>query len=228
MPTADRTPSNAVANGLQQEIVRAFPGQKLRAHSALLMLSGGLDSVALLVNILQETNQTLHAHHIEIQNFENRRQAENDALHRILAYCREHYRPFSFTTSVSEFPLGLGGGYDLTLALFTAARVHTALARVVDIVYTGHVAPSEAEILEGAAVFNACYISKRFKPLWLRPLAHLKKADVYRSIPRELAEMTWSCRKPVNDDKAYKPCGNCHACRSLAQVASLLENQMRG
>jgi 7-cyano-7-deazaguanine synthase in queuosine biosynthesis len=214
-----------VANGLQKELDRAFPGQSSRSHSALLMLSGGLDSVALLANILQETSQTVHAHHIEIQNFEDRRQAENDALHRILAYCREHYRPFTFTTSVSEFPLGLGGGYDLTLALFTAARVHTALGRVVDIVYTGHIAPSRAEIVEGAAVFNACYINKRCKPVWLRPLAHVKKADIYQSIPLELAEMTWSCRKPVYRGSSYEACGSCHACRSRAQVSALLSAQ---
>jgi 7-cyano-7-deazaguanine synthase in queuosine biosynthesis len=186
------------------------------------MLSGGLDSVALLVNLLEETDQRLHAHHIQIQNYERRSQAEGHALERILAYCRAHYRPFAYTTSGSDFPLGRGGGYDLTLALFTAARVHTALASVVDIVYTGHIAPSRVEILEGAAVFNACYINKRFKPLWLRPLAHLKKADIYRSIPRELAEMTWSCRKPVHREEGYVPCGACHACKSRARAVGWL------
>ncbi len=148
-------------------------------YSGLVMFSGGLDSVALLANLLQETDQALHVHHIEIQNYENRAQAENDAVRRTLAHFRQHYREFSYSSSKSEFPLGRGGGFDLTLVLFTAARVHTALGRVVDIVYTGHIAPTQAEILEGSAVFNACYINKRFKPKWLRPLAHLKKRDIY-------------------------------------------------
>jgi 7-cyano-7-deazaguanine synthase in queuosine biosynthesis len=186
------------------------------------MLSGGLDSVALLANVLAETNQRLHVHHIEIQNYEARQHAENDALQPVLAYLRQHYREFSYSTSKSEFPLGKGGGYDITLVLFTAARVHTALARVVEVVYTGHIAPNRPEILEASAVFNACYINKRFKPAWLWPLAHLKKIDIYRSIPRELAEMTWSCRRPVPVADSFRPCGQCHACRSRAEVERLL------
>jgi 7-cyano-7-deazaguanine synthase in queuosine biosynthesis len=211
-----------VANALKREIGRALPGVKRRTHSALLMLSGGLDSVALLANVLSETDQRVHVHHIEIQNFEDRRDVENQALEGILAYLRQHYRPFAYSTSTSEFPLGKGGGFDLTLVLFTAARVHTALASVVDIVYTGHIAPNRPEILEGSAVFNACYINKRFKPVWLWPLARLKKTEIYESIPRELADLTWSCRKPVREGDSFRPCGTCHACRSREEVDRLL------
>jgi hypothetical protein len=213
--------SRAVANALQQEVRRALPAASSRRYSALLMLSGGLDSVSLLANILEETDHSLHTHHIEIQNYENRLQAENEALQAVLAYCRERYRAFSFSTSKSEFPLGRGGGFDLTLVLFTAARVHTALGRVIDIVYTGHIAPTRPEILEGSAVFNACYINKRFKPVWLRPLDRLKKIDIYDSIPQELAELTWSCRRPVYQGDSYRPCGQCHTCRSMAEVFRL-------
>jgi 7-cyano-7-deazaguanine synthase in queuosine biosynthesis len=186
------------------------------------MLSGGLDSVALLANLLQQTDQRLHVHHIKLQNYENRSEIENRAIDRILAYSREHYRPFSYSTSGSDFPLGKGGGYDLTLVLFTAARVHTALGRTVDIVWTGHISPTRAEIIEGSAVFNACHINKRFKPMWLWPLAHLKKIDIYDSIPRELADLTWSCRRPVAEAERYTPCGQCHACRSRAEVGRIL------
>jgi hypothetical protein len=207
-----------VADGLFRTLDRAFPQGSRRVYSGLVMFSGGLDSVALLANLLQETDQTLHAHHIEIENYENRARAENDAVRRTLAYFRQHYREFSYSSSKSEFPLGRGGGFDLTLVLFTAARVHTALGRVVDIVYTGHIAPTQAEVLEGSAVFNACYINKRFKPKWLRPLAHLQKRDIYESIPRELADLAWSCRRPVYSCEGYKPCGRCHTCRSLAGI----------
>ena len=209
-----------VTNALRKTLNRAFPSRSGRVYSGLLMFSGGLDSVALLANLLQETEQSLHVHHIEIQNYENRAQAENDAVRETLAYFREHYRTFSYSSSKSEFPLGRGGGFDLTLVLFTAARVHTALGRVVDIVYTGHIAPTQAEILEGSAVFNACYINKRFKPKWLRPLAYLRKRDIYGSIPRELADLAWSCRRPVYTDEGYDPCGRCHTCRSLAGLST--------
>lgn len=216
----NHTHNRTVANALHKAIRTAFPSSGTRTPAGLLMLSGGLDSVALLVTILEQTEQRLHVHHIELQNFENRAQVENEAVQRVLAYCRAHYRSFDFSTSRSEFPLGMGGGFDLTLVLFTAARVHTALGRVVDIVYTGHISPTRAEVLEGSAVFNACYINKRFKPTWLRPLAGLKKRDIYESVPRELAEMTWSCRKPVFVGDQIQPCGRCHTCKSLAGIAT--------
>jgi len=222
MSTAQPSSNSAVANALKREVRRALPATSPRRHSALLMLSGGLDSVALLANVLAETEHRLHVHHIEIQNFENRRQVENEAVDLVLAYLRQHYRPFSYSSSRSEFPLGKGGGFDLTLVLFTAARVHTALASILDIVYTGHIAPNRPEILEGSAVYNACYINKRFKPVWLWPLARLKKIDIYQSIPEELAELTWSCRKPVREFDAFRPCGQCHACSSRAEVDRLM------
>jgi hypothetical protein len=213
--------NRSVANAIKGEVRRALPGSGPRRHSALLMLSGGLDSVALLANVLTETDQRLHVHHIEIQNYENRLEVENEAVAAVLAYFREHYRAFSYSTSRSEFPLGKGGGFDLTLVLFTAARVHTALGSIVDVVYTGHIAPTRAEIVEGSAVFNACYINKRFKPVWLWPLARMRKTDIYESIPGQLAELTWSCRTPVQVAGGYQPCGECHACRSRAEVAGI-------
>jgi hypothetical protein len=218
--TATQSKNRVVADALHKTLRRAFPSVSGRVYSGLLMFSGGLDSVALLANLLQETEQSLHVHHIEIQNYENRAQAENDAVRRTLAYFHQHYREFSCSFSKSEFPLGRGGGFDLTLVLFAAARVHTALGRVVDIVYTGHIAPTQAEILESSAVFNACYINKRFKPKWLRPLAHLRKRDIYESIPRELADLAWSCRRPVYTGEGYEPCGRCHTCRSLVGVSA--------
>ncbi len=228
MATPTPPGSRAVANALKREVRKALPCTKQRRHSALLMLSGGLDSVALLANVLAETDQRLHVHHIEIQNFEDRRDVENQALEGVLAYLRKHHRPFSYSTSKSEFPLGKGGGFDLTLVLFMAARVHTALATVVDLVYTGHIAPNRPEILEGSAVFNACYINKRFKPVWLWPLARLKKIEIYESIPQELADLTWSCRKPVREGDAFRPCGMCHACRSRDEVSRLLAARSKG
>jgi 7-cyano-7-deazaguanine synthase in queuosine biosynthesis len=222
MSAGNRPDNRTVAKALHRALHKAFPSRSSRKLSSLLMLSGGLDSVALLVNILEETDQWLHAHHIEIHNFENRVEAENDAMQQTLAYCRKHYRQFSLSTSTSEFPLGMGGGFDLTLVLFTAARVNTALGRVIDIVYTGHISPTRSEVQEGTAVFDACYTTKRHKPKWLRPLAQLKKVDIYESIPRELAEMTWSCRKPAYSGSAYEPCGKCHTCKSLAEAYKIL------
>jgi hypothetical protein len=90
------------------------------------MLSGGLDSVPLLVNLLQETRDEIHAHHIELHTFEERDLAEADAILGILPSCREHYRRFNYIcawyVNSAEW-----SGLNITLAIFFAARLHVAM-----------------------------------------------------------------------------------------------------
>jgi 7-cyano-7-deazaguanine synthase in queuosine biosynthesis len=196
-----------------------------RPLRCIVMLSGGLDSVALLANLLSATPHHVHAHHIEIDNFERRALPENDALARVLSYLRVHHRAFDYSASASSFPIGKGGGYDLTLSLFVAARLCTALGGNIDAVFTGHRDTNFKILSEGAAVFHACFIQKRTHPQWVRPLASMPKGDIAASIPPALARLSWSCRKPRDLDPpppapapAYAPCGVCHACRELATL----------
>jgi hypothetical protein len=198
---------------------------------AVLMFSGGLDSVALLGSVLEHTQQDLHVHHIEIRNFENRHEAENRSIDEVMAFCEKAYRPFTYTSSVSEFNIGMGGGTDLMLSMFVAARLTVALGSQVDIVYTGHIISPFWELSEGAAVFNACFINRRFKPEWLTPLKHIdgafadRKIDIFEAIPRELAEHTWSCRKPVKHGSDYQACDQCHACKARATLAATIADR---
>ncbi|MFX0139568.1 MAG: 7-cyano-7-deazaguanine synthase [Candidatus Hodarchaeota archaeon] len=74
------------------------------------------------------------------------------------------------------------------------------------------------DIIVETAVYNACYINRQHKPVLLRPLIFLKKIDVYESIPKELAEMTWSCRRPIYKGNTYEICGKCHACKSREEI----------
>lgn len=185
---------------------------------AIVMYSGGLDSVALLANILQHTNQKVHVHHIDIANFENRTQAERDACRETVVWLRRNYRDFEYSTSSNTFNIGKGGGLDLTLSMFVAGRLTIALGNIHNIVYTGHIDPAQWEITEGAAVFNALFMDRIGKPEWLRPLARMSKQDIYNSIPAELAELTWSCRRPVYENDKYIACGTCHTCKSLKDI----------
>lgn len=186
-------------------------------HSALVMYSGGLDSLSLLFNLLMATELDIHVHHVEILNFENRADVETQAIARQLDVLRAGCRPFEYTTSRHEFMLGKGGGVDTVLNLFTAARVHTASGGKFWTIWTGHITPPEWEIIEGAAVLNAMFINKRMRPYWMRPLRRLQKPDILVSLPPELADLAWSCRTPVaTGDGRYDPCGACHACTSMA------------
>ncbi|MSO93219.1 MAG: hypothetical protein EXQ86_07445 [Rhodospirillales bacterium] len=216
--------NRAMAAALQKCLEKTFAGRPPANVRTIVMLSGGLDSIALLGTVLKETNHAVHAHHIEIVNFENRCKVEKRSVANALKYIRKHYRPFDYSESRSEFNVGKGGGTDLQLSLFTAFRLCTALGGNIDLVMTGHITPPFWELSEGAAVFHAGFIHKRRKPEWVWPLkflasAHVqKKLDIYESIPEELAETAWSCRKPVVKKSKFLPCGQCFACKSMIEI----------
>ena len=213
--------NTGVKEALYHSMERAFLPK--RAIKSLIMLSGGLDSVALLASVLAHTDHEVHAHHIEIRNSENRAEIENQTLARVLPYMREHYRPFTYSTSTFELMMGMGGGLDMTLATFMAARVTVAEGTFQDLVMTGHVNPGQHEYNEAAAVFAASFLNHRYKPIWIVPLSKVSKFDIYNAIPPELAEMTWSCRTPKFDGKTYTPCSACHACDTRAKLMQDVE-----
>lgn len=220
-----------VASALEKSLLGARTRHNRKNIRSLVMYSGGLDSVALLANVLAETDHHVHVHHIDIVNREGRSAVENIAVKKTLNYIRREYRAFEYSSSRNEFNIGLGGGTDLQLTLFTAGRLTTALEGLVDIVFTGHIQPPFWELSEGAAVLNAIFIQRKQKPEWLWPLSKIdgpfdmRKVHIWESIPPELAEMTWSCRRPVTVDEDTKACNDCHACSSRANLNKQLESR---
>jgi len=67
------------------------------------MFSGGLDSTAMLVKLLEETKEELRVHHIRMVNKEGRDGAEQAAVERIVGWCRDRYRPFRYSESALDF-----------------------------------------------------------------------------------------------------------------------------
>src|SRR4029079_12007794 len=71
--------------------------------STLVMFSGGLDSTAMLVKLLTESEDELRVHHIRMANREGRDGAEQRAVESIVAWCRDRYRPFRYSESGLDF-----------------------------------------------------------------------------------------------------------------------------
>ena len=205
------------------------------AHVALLY-SGGLDSVSLLANLLTTTEHEIHAHHIVLDNGERRAGAESLAVAASFAWCREHLRAFDDSESGHTFPIGGGGGgWDTTLTMFYAARLTRALPQwPVDLIISGHIRSGFRELSEGQAVFSAALQSRRRRaPDWARPLAWLtatnqpeRKADIATSIPADLADRAWWCRRPVADGDDWHPCAACHACRSMTAADDIIADRV--
>ena len=219
-PDRPNWPDNrAVADALASTLESIEIDRSENKPKTLVMLSGGIDSVAVLVNLLTETDHIVHAHHIELGNRDNRQQAENDAVADVVDFCWQHYRDFSFSTSKSDFKL-TQRGYDLIFTMFHAGLVSISSAPGYDFVMTGHFQTKKIRAGYGQQMLDSCFLRESARPSWVRPLDALPhekhvKIDIYRSVPDELAALSWSCRKPVTIEGELTPCGRCYACINL-------------
>lgn len=189
--------------------------------TTLAMFSGGLDSTAMLVQLLEETADELRVHHIRMSNREQRADAEQAAVEGIVRWCRGRHRPFRYSESALDFTELTAIPIDYLCIAFVACQVAidtpncnriavAALARDTDI---------ENRSARQRRVFDALYECYRARKLgepevqWIYPVYRSTKAELAARLPRELVELTWSCRRPVRESNgAFRPCGACKAC----------------
>jgi 7-cyano-7-deazaguanine synthase in queuosine biosynthesis len=198
--------------------------------ATLVMFSGGLDSTAMLVQLLTGTRDELRVHHIRMANREGREGAEQQAVESIVAYCRRHYRPFRYSESGLDFRSLEAIPIDYLSIAYVACQVAidtpgcnriavATLARDTDIVNRS---------ARQRRVFDAMYECYRARKLgepsveWIAPVYEMSKAGVAASLPAELAALTWSCRRPVAAGGGWRACGACKAC--LARQGISAEN----
>jgi 7-cyano-7-deazaguanine synthase in queuosine biosynthesis len=188
--------------------------------TTLVMYSGGLDSTAMLVKLLAETEDELRVHHIRMVNREARAQAEQSAVERIVAWCRDRYRPFRYSESGLDFAALEAIPIDYLCIAFVACQVAidtprcnriavAALARDTDI---------ENRSARQRRVFDTLYDCYRARKLgepevqWIYPVYHATKQELAAALPPELVRLTWSCRRPVREGEGWRACGACKAC----------------
>ena len=186
-----------------------------RVMTTLVMFSGGLDSTAMLLKLLAETQDELRVHHIRMANREARAAAEQTAVERIVGWCRERYRPFRYSESALDFTALEAIPIDYLSIAFVACQVAidtpgcnriavAALSRDTDI---------ENRSARQRRVFDALYDCYRARKLgeprvdWIYPVYHATKRELAARLPRELLELTWSCRRPVREGAAWRACG---------------------
>src|SRR2546425_468450 len=188
------------------------------------MLSGGLDSTAMLVKLLGETRDELRVHHIRMTNREDRADAEQSAVERIVAWCREHYPPFCYSESGLDFAELEAIPIDYLSIAFVACQVAIDTPRCDRIAVAALTRDTDIENRSARQrrVFEALYECYRARKLgepevqWIYPVYHSTKAELAAALPPPLVELTWSCRRPVRrveqDGERWQPCGACKAC----------------
>jgi 7-cyano-7-deazaguanine synthase in queuosine biosynthesis len=187
--------------------------------TTLAMFSGGVDSTAMLVKLLAGSDDELRVHHIHMANQERRDSAERRAVDAILAYCRRHYRPFRTSESGLDFRALEAIPIDYLSIAFVACQVAIDTPRCTRIAVGSLAADTDIEnrSLRQRRVFDemyACYRARKLgepKVEWIYPVYDQPKSALVAALPKELLDLTWSCRRPLEGGQA---CVGCKACRA--------------
>lgn len=201
------------------------PAYKLKDNKkrTLVMFSGGIDSTAALWHVLHNPDQygEVLVHHIHIKNLEARWRAEALAVRDVLSYMRKN-APTKFSYSESEITVPHFGNkfmYDVEAMGFITGYMTSRDPGITKVVIAATATDFEmgvdGSVMRGKRMHNAYHPdeedhSKRIKEY---PHSHLTKEQVYKTMPLDLAVLTWSCRTPHYADGKPIECGRCKTCK---------------
>jgi 7-cyano-7-deazaguanine synthase in queuosine biosynthesis len=196
----------------------------------LLNFSGGLDSTYCLWKWLTDNpNETLVVHHCNLMNNQNRYELEQQATHNILKWLVDNkltnfeyiettydIRQIKYRSLDSQVIAFINGTMlispkykDLTHTIMCGPK--DEYERLGNILQRGH---KDNELIRNIPVISYIKNQKRnqLQPIYM--VAHMTKTEIYNATPKELRDLSWSCRTP----KDNKPCHKCHTCKQLRQV----------
>jgi hypothetical protein len=215
------------------------------------LLSGGLDSTAMCWHLLTRTDYPLHIHHFELdyhteQNGGHRTGCERMAVRNVVAWLRDHCRPFA--SSESRVTLQIDGfprhpNDHLWIAFMGFNLLNKGLGEVLA---TGRIATDcnaggTPRLRSAHAVFRLLSDDpsvREWVPLgaegraekvrfeWVCPIISWTKAEAMMRVPAELLGLTVTCRRPRVVEGAIIECGECRSCRRKAQARACVEAGM--
>lgn len=195
--------------------------------NALLMWSGGIDSTYLLWRMMTE-GKRIRVHHVHLDSFQKRREAEAKAVDRMLGWFKANGLD-NFEYTESHFGWGTLP-YKVRDVHIWAFIVGCIAAREPNI--TTVLQPWRAderpisEVRRGDPVMKLIRRIYREIPYQVcgryieqaEPCLDKTREDFMREMPRELLEMCWWCRTPKNG----RPCHTCETCPTVdALIAKL-------
>lgn len=190
--------------------------------SALLLYSGGIDSVQALYARAKAGLPT-RVHHVVLLNWERRAQYEKAAVRATLAWIERRF-PGMVEYTESGFDYG-----DLRYIV----RDHNVWGLFAGIILTD---PKNAHITQLIRTFHRDSVKggiesahgKAAEVAWRRsipasrdvefiyPQADMTKGDIMGAIPKSLLALTWYCRRP----RGGRPCHECHTCKQVDAVVA--------
>lgn len=203
---------------------RAGGGPVQQAHPpALLMYSGGLDSVQALYARCVVGLPT-RTHHVRLKNWNGRSVFEQKAVTDTLAWLRRRFPKVSIEHTTSTFDYGDlryivkdHNVWGLMAGIILADPKNDHITRVVrtfhrDSVVGGLESPAGRPAEHAWRTPIDHLTGRRAEPVeFLYPQLGMSKADIVAALPPDLMRLCWYCRIP----KHGRPCHECHTCRQV-------------
>lgn len=184
----------------------------------LLMFSGGLDSTGVFWQLIQE-DHSLHVHHLYLVNKENRAKAEDKAVKDIVEYMKQ-IRRFSYSESFHEYPSYNGSFlWDSDIFSFMAGAICLSMKSIEKVA----IGMTKSDINGGLSLrverANKIFDAFNTNAKKIYPLIELTKKQVYEMLPKDLINLSWSCRTPIYEGNDIRKCGRCKTCRELNKIS---------
>lgn len=184
----------------------------VKTDTALLLLSGGLDST-LCLHQRVEAGLPTRTHHVRLTNHEGRQDLEDRAVESILDWFGasiEHTRSEVDWGTLRWIPA------DLYLwAYWAAAILSSPREKHIDTL----IIPRHQDAFRTAAaaehsdrVYTETIERMAGRTVRLEyPILEMRKTDIVEALPESLRKLCWFCRKPRHG----RPCGTCMTCKQV-------------
>jgi len=201
----------------------------------LCMYSGGLDSAGALYKILTDTqmddyNVRVHVHHMHIFNKENRGIAEKIAVEKTIPMFQK-IRFFTHTTSAHEYNFMKGSFiFDMDLCAFMAGNIiattplspeaiaYVAMGRTATDIGGGD-RTFMARMERAQDIYKSVLSLHNKTSMYIFPVIHMTKKEVWDMLPDEIRQNVWSCRTPkYTNPRDPKPCEVCQTCKDMKKL----------
>lgn len=188
--------------------------------TALLMLSGGLDSTLCAYQALAQS-RPVHLHHISFRSHEGRQRHEDRATKAILKWLDTHgLDGYTYTESTWDYGTLRWIPKDVNVWAFVASVVladprHAHLDTLIvprHLDAFGHVVDPAGQAARSNRLIDGFARLVAHRGVTIdTPLAEMRKADIVAALPPDLRRLCWWCRTP----RAGRPCGRCITCRTV-------------
>lgn len=182
----------------------------------LINFTGGLDSTyAVWDYLVKNPNKRLLIHHCELRNYQSRADKETVACNNIIEWLRSQgFKNFEYIKTKYDQGMFRSTINDIEIIGFMTAMILRSNAITIgEIAITA----SAQDLTQGPSYelrSKSRYeiiklISRKENIKYTYPIINLSRWYMLQNLPKELKEMLWFCRKPIND----KPCRICKTCR---------------